>query len=444
METNALPGADTITLPAGAYILTIVGTGEDASATGDLDITDDLTITGAGEAVTSIDGGGLDRVLDVLSAATSVTVSAATIRNGMVSPDADGGGIRNGGILALASVTVGDSTARAGGGIYNGLNNTLTLDDTTVTSNTATTTLGESGEGGGITNRGTLNGTDVTVSDNTATAGFGSVAGGISNYGTATLVNVAVIRNTAFTPGGGGAMGGGLVNSGMPPTGGLTLINATVSGNSASSELGASVAGGLQNQGSLVLNATTISHNTAAEGGGFQAFGGELTAKNTIIADNGGSDCAIFPPTDLISEGHNLDSDGSCHLTATGDLSGADPLLGPLADNGGPTQTHALLAGSPAIDAGDAAACPETDQRDVARPIDGDGDGVAVCDIGACEAAEGTTPPSTPTAGPSTLPPTGGTPTGEGGLTLLVSLAVAVGLTLLGAGGLYVVKMRRG
>ena len=146
METNALPGADTITLPAGAYILTIVGTGEDASATGDLDITDDHTITGAGEAVTSIDGGGLDRVLDVLSAATNATVSASTIRNGMVSPDADGGGIRNGGILALAGVTVSDSTARAGGGIYNGLNNTLTLDDTTVTSNTATTTLGESGE----------------------------------------------------------------------------------------------------------------------------------------------------------------------------------------------------------------------------------------------------------------------------------------------------------
>ena len=410
---------------------------EDASSSGDLDITDDLTITGAGEAVTIIDGGGLDRVFHVI--AGTVEISGATIQNGVVSPDDDGGGIRNQGTLTLANVTVSDNTARAGGGIFNDPNATLTLDDTTVTSNTATTTLPEFGSGGGIANRGTLTGTDVTVSDNTATSGFGSAGGGISNVGDATLVNIAVIRNTSFTPGGGGAQGGGLMNwSGGPgETGDVVLTNATISGNSASNEGGFGVGGGINNQEALVLKATTITSNTASDGGGFEGtFSGQLTLKNTIIANNSGDDCAPF--SKLTSEGHNLDSDGSCQLNAAGDRPNADPKLGPLADNGGPTQTPAILAGSPAIDAGDDTTCPTSDQRGFPRP-----QGTA-CDIGAYESDFAAAQP-TPTPSAAQLPAGGGEPAsgrGEGMLIIALLATAAVGLAVVG--GALVGISRRG
>ena len=81
----------------------------------------------------------------------------------------------------------------------------------------------------------------------------------------------------------------------------------------------------------------------------------------------------------MTSQGHNLDSDNTCNLSSVGDLPNTDPLLGPLQDNGGPTETHALLPESPAIDAGDNAACPSTDQRGIIRPQG------SACDIGAFE-----------------------------------------------------------
>ena len=85
----------------------------------------------------------------------------------------------------------------------------------------------------------------------------------------------------------------------------------------------------------------------------------------------------------LSSQGNNLESANTCGLNAAGDKINANPKLGPLQNNGGTTWTHALLAGSPAIDGGTNSGCPATDQRGVSRPIDGDHDGSAVCDIGA-------------------------------------------------------------
>jgi hypothetical protein len=133
------------------------------------------------------------------------------------------------------------------------------------------------------------------------------------------------------------------------------------------------------------------------------------------VARNSAGDCTIA--SGVTSLGHNLSSDGTCGLSAPGDLSNVDPQLGPLADNGGPgaprTLTHALLPGSPAIDAGDNAGCPPSDQRFDERPMDGSGDSVAVCDIGSYEGvyfAQGVPSPASPGPGasPVDLPRSGG------------------------------------
>ena len=105
MVTNALAAADTITLPAGTYTLAITGSGEDAAFTGDLDITDDLTIIGTGSATTIIDGGGIDRVIHVL-AGNTVEIFGVTIRNGDAGNDPGGGGILNNGVMTLTKSTV--------------------------------------------------------------------------------------------------------------------------------------------------------------------------------------------------------------------------------------------------------------------------------------------------------------------------------------------------
>jgi CSLREA domain-containing protein len=338
-ETNALAGADTVNLPSDTYSLTIPGADEDAAATGDLDITDDLTITGADAATTIIDGRSRDRVFHIspLSIGTAAQISGVTIRNGR---EVYGGHVGFDG---------------SGGGIHNSRGD-LTLADSTVTENWAD--LG----GGGITNSGssaTL--TNVTVSGNPAAAG-----GGVHNNGTLTMTNVTVSGNSATEVGTG--YGGGIFNE----FAGGALTNVTVSGNTA-----ASGGGGISNiQGSITLTNVTLSGNTAPYyGGGISNFG-DLTLANAIVANSSsGGDCYGI----VISAGHNLDSDSTCGLAAVGDLPNTDPLLGPLQDNGGLTFTHALLPTSPAIDAGDDTACPATDQRGAVRPQG------AACDIGAYE-----------------------------------------------------------
>ncbi|OGG52876.1 hypothetical protein A2851_04280 [Candidatus Kaiserbacteria bacterium RIFCSPHIGHO2_01_FULL_53_29] len=340
---NVLPGADVITVPAGTYTLSIVGAGEDLNATGDLDITGDLTINGAGDATTIIDAGGIDRVLTVFPGAT-VFIDSVTVRNGNPGAGFGAAGILNAGTLTLTNSTVTDNTGDDfGGGLYN--TGTLTLTDTTVSDNVLSG-FNASGGGGGIFSSGTLSLTRSTVSGN-STIGRG---GGIYNLDlTATITNSTISGNTALN-------GGGIFNR----DGTVSITHATITGNTASDN-----------------------------GGGIWNFGGTMTLANTIVSGNTAATLSGDCAGSITSLGHNLASDASCAFAGAGDLNSTDPLLGPLQNNGGETETHALLPGSPAIDAVPLASCTvTTDQRGVARP---QGPG---CDIGAFEVEVCPVPPT--------------------------------------------------
>jgi CSLREA domain-containing protein len=354
-------GADTITLPAGTYTLTIPGADEENNVTGDLDITSYLTINGDGAGITIIQAGtnstnGIDRVLDV-HAGFAVEINDVRIRYGRA-PDIDderaGGGIRNSGILTVNTSTVSSNTADwYGGGIYNSSTGTLTLNDSTVAYNNG------ADYGGGIF---------------------------VEESGTATLNNSTVNNNAAVW--GGGISGGGT----------LTMDNCTVSGNDAT------WGGGGISQWSdsltLTLTNSTVAYNTAnideydwAKGGGIRVPTATAVVKNTIIGrnlDRGGyaHDCYGT----LTSQGYNLFEWGiGCTIIGdtTGNINGANPNLGLLAQNGGPTRTHALLTGSAAIERipngiNGCQAGASTDQRGYVR-AGGPGSGGSSCDIGAYE-----------------------------------------------------------
>jgi parallel beta-helix repeat protein len=208
---------------------------------------------------------------------------------------------------------------------------------------------------------------DLTVRQVSVRNNAEVVGAGILNSGDLTVIDSTISHNDA-----GSGYGGGIANQLFDS---LTVVNSTVSNNSAQTVAGIYIDG----SGPVSLTNLTIADNN---GDGLSLGSANTTLRNTLFARNL-TDCA--GPVGPIGAQNNLDSDGSCGLSGAGNISNVDPLLGPLGNNGGPTLTHRLIPGSPAIDAGSCVTV--ADQRGVSRPIDGDDSGTSECDIGAYEYA---------------------------------------------------------
>ena len=475
-------GDDTVVVPGGTYVLALAGAGEDGNQTGDLDILDNLTLTGAGAKDTILDGNGLDRVVQIQIGRTA-EINALTVTGGLVT-DFNGGGISNLGTLTLndailrgntvasseywggalgndalvqsATATVNrslimDNAGVLGGGLANTamsfLTATLHIDQTIISDNSASVaagglyngsydiaegslsvvsvtdsvftgnaTLGQ-GTGGGVFTLGwwswdcfaELTLERVTIHANTADAspsfpGRGEGAGLFASNSTTLVRDSIISNNSASGVQAGSGRGGGVYIWDSP----VTISNSTVSGNQIVGEGG--WGGGIaieteETASSLALINVTLSGNSASGGGGAIASSNrgagvpDLTLKNTLINGNSAPQSAScfspdwgFGPANFSSLGNNLEDWNLCNLDQPSDLPDADAHLEPLADNGGPTWTHALPGNSPAVDMGECAGF-DADQRGQLRPVDvstianttgGDG-----CDIGAYEAQFG-------------------------------------------------------
>jgi CSLREA domain-containing protein len=356
--------ADVIILPANMsdgvkirnFEVTINPSGtNDDGRSGDLDILEPVTISGAGPTATVIAGDGGDRVFHIIETGSQVV----TIQNLAITGGANvegGGGILNfGSTLVLKNVYLYGNHANAigGGAIRNHINlipnpdviSYLTVINSTIDANFTT------GDGGGISNDGVMVLNGSLISNNTAA----ETGGGISNA--ANIIYTSRIINSTIT----GNIG--IKGAGLYSTATLQVINSTIHDNRGTASVG-SVKGIMVQQGTLTLKNTIISGHLAPR-----------------------QNCDIQIGASVVSNGHNLSQDATCGLSGT-DQVGVDPQLDTFDYHGGPTQLFSLNPGSPAIDMGANADCPSIDQRGMnfGRPSDGDGDTVAICDVGAYEA----------------------------------------------------------
>ncbi len=412
-----------------------------AISTTDFPVTlDDVLVDGNGFSAINISGS---------SGTVTLTITNSTISN---NTGTNGGGVASSFANVVATNVVFDSNAASnfGGGVYHHGLGMLLFTNCTFTNNTAATGGGgmsgdgpklvldtstfsgnhSVSQGGGALDAeftsGTIN--DSTFDGNTAgDVSHTNAAGGALTTGQVVTINRSTFSNNTASNIGGAAFTGS--NSGTM----IIAIDSTFTGNTAGPGGGALATGG--GSGQLVLSNDTVANNTVAnpggDGGGVQInFGGSIF-KNTIIAGNtasAGPDCSGL----MITEDYNVVGDGAgCTINKAGDVpvahdlvgTGASPInphLGPLALNGSTTtKTLALLAASPAGDAGNPGGCTDdtgapiaTDQRGQPRTVDGNNDGNARCDIGAYEAGGGTFPtPTTTTSTSSTTTSTSTTST---------------------------------
>jgi hypothetical protein len=289
-----------------------------------------------------------------------------------------------------ASLTVRDSVITSntanisfGGGIFVATGASLSL-ITTVSNNTATV---NGAAGGGIHSLGTLTVTNSTISGNTSSGTTNPKSGGaiVQNGASLTITGSTISDNSAAAAG----SGGGIILRGAATA---TLTNTTISGNSAPGTPPTAGAIMHDSTGLVSIINSTINGNTTQTDGVLTQAGlvvnasGGFKLKNTILASNGPQNCSVVGTGTIVSISPNLDSGNTCGFSAAfGDLVSTNPVLGPLQLNGGLTQTHVPLPGSPVIDAGANAGCPTTDQRSVPRPLDVTHPGFTVCDLGAVE-----------------------------------------------------------
>jgi len=364
-------------------------TGTIVLTNGQLNVPNSVTMLGPGASALTVSGNNASRVFNVTG--TNVTISGLTIANGNTT-NLNGAGIYAGGgagsvFTLTGSVITNNSTLLDGGGIYN--SSSVTISNCTISGNGA-----PGGSGGGIYNSNST----MTVNASTLSGNNASVGGGILNDGEYGSAMLAV--NASTLSGNWANYGGGIFNDGGYGNATLTINVSTFSTNTAGGG-GAIINGGAWGGSSvtLTINAGTFSGNSAGDGGieNDGRFDGSATLEiGDTILNAGTSGATIFSLAGTVtSDGYNLSSDdGGGYLTSTADQINTNPLLGPLQNNGGPTFTHALLWGSPAIDQGNRYAAPglhlNTDQRGFQRPIDfpgipnafgGDGS-----DIGAFEA----------------------------------------------------------
>lgn len=430
--SNADGLANTIIVPAGIYILTLTGSFENQNESGDLNVLNDMNIIGAGSASTVIDANFIDRVFSIIWD-VNVSISNLTIRNGFT-PQA-GGGIYNNGQLTLSGVRIeSNSSDYSGGGIYCnyyiGIDHpSLTIFNSTLYNNYANNVVAS---GGGIANNGgRLSLTGVTFESNHAQISGGGLWS-ISTYA-AQLYRTRFINNGAtqysggnifndgpmsidqsIISGGNAGYEGGNIYSGEYGAGTpfLQITNSQISGGYAQN------GGGISTDGELTVVNTTLFNNYATTWGGAALFAREATGQvildHVTIADNHlltgafGSIYQYYSENPVVihnsildagsevvcagvvssTSSYNIDSGTTCGLLAEAGLhnqSSTDALLLANDNYGGFSQTMAIPHYSPAVDAADSVGCVMTDQRLVSRPIDGNGDGIKNCDIGAFE-----------------------------------------------------------
>ncbi|WP_395375857.1 choice-of-anchor Q domain-containing protein [Marinicella sp. W31] len=302
---------------------------------GEIPITSNTIITGPGADLLTIDADNLSRILNIRDGNNTdarVVITGMTFANGNSS--AAGGCINSSESLRLrATVITACFSERNGGGLHNVNADNVLIENSSFINNTS------GNNGGGLF---------------------------IQRQDGHRIINSTFSGNIASRN------GGGITSNN---TVSMNVLNSTFSDNLATKGAGVFA------DSSITITHSTIINNT---GPGVQLIQDNI--QNSIIADNTGFDC-VFGETGINNQ-YNLDTDGSCGVDAVNHTTVADPLLGPLADNGGFTMTHLPQEGSPVIDAASDEDCAINDQRGVSRPQDGDGDGDALCDIGSVEVVD--------------------------------------------------------